>query len=88
MNLLQLSTIFKQKNNRMKFFTTPNSKNIIATVHIVTTKNFELTFLLMLYSHDYTSVFMQNFLTKETTNFFLFTDHRHSFCTFQKYIHI
>ena len=71
MNLLQLSTIFKQKNNRMKFFTTPNSKNIIATVHIVTTKNFELAFLLMLYFHDYTSAFYAELSYKRNNKFFL-----------------
>ena len=38
----------------MKFFTTPNSKNIIATLCIVTIEKAELTFLLILYSHDST----------------------------------
>ena len=36
----------------MKFFTTPNSKNIIATLRIVTIEKSELTFLLILYFHD------------------------------------
>ena len=33
----------------MKFFTTPNSKNVIATLRIVTIEKSELTFLLVLY---------------------------------------
>ena len=37
----------------MKFFTTPNSKNLIATLRIVTTEKFELIFLLMLYFHSF-----------------------------------
>ena len=35
----------------MEFFTTPNSKKIIATLRIVTIEKSELTFLLMLYFH-------------------------------------
>ena len=35
----------------MKFFTTPSSKNIIATLRIVTIEISELTFLLILYFH-------------------------------------
>ena len=35
----------------MKFFTTSNSKNVIATLGIVTTERSELTFLLILYFH-------------------------------------
>ena len=35
----------------MKFFTTPSSKNIIATLRIVTIEIPELTFLLILYFH-------------------------------------
>ena len=35
----------------MNFFTTPNSKNIIATLRIVTIEKSELTFLLVLYFH-------------------------------------
>ena len=55
MKLLQSSTTFKQKNNHevscdqdlcMKLFTTPDSKNIIATLLIVTIRKSELTFLL------------------------------------------
>ena len=42
----------------MKFFTTPNSKNIIATLHIVTIEKSELTFLLILYFHDYDNDFI------------------------------
>ena len=36
----------------MKFFTTSNSKNIIATLRIVTIEKSELAFLLILYFHD------------------------------------
>ena len=55
--LLQSSTIFKQRDNPnvsfkenfcLKFFITPNSKNVIATLHIVTTKKPKLTFFLLL----------------------------------------
>ena len=35
----------------MKFFTTPNSKNIIATLRIVTIEKSVLAFLLILYFH-------------------------------------
>ena len=35
----------------MEFFTTPNSKNIIATLRIVTIEKSELTFLLISYFH-------------------------------------
>ena len=35
----------------MKFFTTSNSKNIIATLRMVTIEKSELTFLLILYFH-------------------------------------
>ena len=38
----------------MEFFTTPNSKNIIATLRIVTIEKSELTFLLILYFHEIT----------------------------------
>ena len=38
----------------MEFFTTPNSKNLIATLRIVTIETSELTFLLILYLHDLT----------------------------------
>ena len=37
----------------MKFFTTPNSKNIIATLRIVTIKKSKLAFLLILYFHAF-----------------------------------
>ena len=37
----------------MKFFTTPNSKYIIATLRIVTTEKSELTFLFILYFHGF-----------------------------------
>ena len=36
----------------MEFFTTPNSKNIIAILRIVTIEKSELTFFLTLYFHD------------------------------------
>ena len=60
MKLLQSSRSFKQKNNHvvpcnkifwMKFFTNPNSKNIIATLRIVTIEKSELIFCLILYFH-------------------------------------
>ena len=37
-------------------FVTPNSKNIIATLRIVTTEKSELAFLLILYFHDITQI--------------------------------
>ena len=37
----------------MKFFTTPNSKYIIATLRLVTIEKSELTFLLILYFHGF-----------------------------------
>ena len=61
LKLLQSRPTFKQKVNHkvsshyiscMKFFTTSNSKNIIATLGIVTIEKSELTFLLILYYHD------------------------------------
>lgn len=36
----------------MKYFTTPNAKNIIATLLIITLEKIELVFLLKLYFHD------------------------------------
>ena len=60
MKLLQSSLSFKQKNNHevtcglnfcMKIFTTPNSKNMIVSLHIVTIEKPALTFLLMSYFH-------------------------------------
>ena len=36
----------------MEFFTTPNSKNIIAILRIVTIEKSELTFFLTLHFHD------------------------------------
>ena len=36
----------------MEFFTTPNSKNIIAALRIVTIEKSELTFLLIMYFHE------------------------------------
>ena len=62
LKLLQSRTIFKQKGNHevsgyknfcMKVFTTPNSKNLIATLCTVTIKKSELTCLLTLYFHAY-----------------------------------
>ena len=38
----------------MNFFTTPNSKNVIATLRIVTIEKSELTFLLVLYFYGFT----------------------------------
>ena len=38
-------------NSCIKFFTTPNSKNIIATLRTVAVEKFELTFLIILYFH-------------------------------------
>ena len=40
----------------MKFFTTPSSKNIIATLRIVTIEISELTFLFILYFHGQTKL--------------------------------
>ena len=37
----------------MKVFTTPNPKNIVATLRIVAIEKSELTFLLILYFHDF-----------------------------------
>ena len=63
LKLLQSRATFKQKGNYevsshqnfcMEFFTTPNSKNLIATLRIVTIETSELTFLLILYLHDLT----------------------------------
>ena len=57
MKLVQSNTISKQKINDevscdinfcMKFFTTSNSRKIIATLRIVTIEKSELTFLLIL----------------------------------------
>ena len=65
MKLSQPSTIFKLKNNHkvscdyifcMNFFTTFNSKSIIAALRIVTIEKSELTFLLVLYFHNNTYV--------------------------------
>ena len=60
MKLLQSSAIFKQKiimkylaSNIFArvFFTTPNSKNIIATLRIVIIEKSELVFFLILHFH-------------------------------------
>ena len=48
----------------MKFFTTPNSKNVIATLRIVTIEKAELTFLLILYFHRQT--LLRFYLLKRT----------------------
>ena len=42
----------------MEVFTTPNSKNIIATLPIVTIEKSELTFLLILYFYGYDNDFI------------------------------
>ena len=47
----------------MKYFTTPNSKNIIATLHIVTIGKSELAFLIILYFYGQ---------TQSLSNFFFF----------------
>ena len=41
----------------MNFFATPNSKNIIATLHIVTIEKSELTLLLALYFHSMNNLY-------------------------------
>ena len=62
MKLLQASTIFKQIDNPevfwnwnfyIKLFTSLNSKNIIASLRIVTVKISELTLFLILNFHTY-----------------------------------
>ena len=67
---------FKQKNNYevscdknfcINFFTTPSSKNIIATLRTITIEISELTFLLILYSHDINEIF--NFKRNFKLNF-------------------
>ena len=68
--LLQSSTIFKQKNHEVsydlnfciKFFTTPNSKNVISILRLVRREKSEFTFLLILYFHeyDYTTNYLPN----------------------------
>ena len=47
----------------MKFFATPNSKNIIVTLRIVTIEKSGLTFLLMLYFYGNLFFFNKNYLT-------------------------
>ena len=48
----------------MNFFTTPNSKNVIATLRIVTIEKSELTFLLVLYFYGLpATTFMYNTLS-------------------------
>ena len=49
----------------MKFFTTPNSKNITATLRIVTIEKSELTFLLLLYFYDFQNKSAHNLETLE-----------------------
>ena len=65
MILLQSSTIFKQKNNRekfcdynlcMKFFITPNSKIIFATLPIVKIEKSMLKLLIIFYFHENTNL--------------------------------
>ena len=41
----------------MNFFATPNSKNTIATLHIVTIEKSELTLLLVLYFHSMNNLY-------------------------------
>ena len=47
----------------MKFFATPNSKNIIVTLRIVAIEKSGLTFLLMLYFHGNPFFLNKNYLT-------------------------
>ena len=51
----------------MNFFTTPNSKNVIATLRIVTIEKSELTFLLVLYFYGFTD-------QESPKNFIAFSD--------------
>ena len=68
MKLLQSSTIFKQKVMKClatkifasKCFTTPNSKNMIVTLFIVTIEISELTCLLILHFHVTTKQCVQD----------------------------
>ena len=53
----------------MKFFTTSNSKNIIATLRMVKIEKSELTFLVILYFHG------QNHLSDEERFQFKLTKH-------------
>ena len=55
----------------MEFFTTPNSKNIIATLRIVTIEKSESTFLLILYFHGLVNEFE---LFKQAFYFYYFAD--------------
>ena len=54
----------------MKFFTTPNSKNLIATLRIVTLEKHELTFLLILYFHDRLNMGIEENLEIESNGIF------------------
>ena len=54
----------------MEFFTTPNSKNIIATLHIVTIEKSELTFLLILYFPALAQVYSCEFCEISKNTFF------------------
>ena len=47
----------------MKFFATPNSKNIIVTLRIVTIEKSGLTFLLMLHFHGNLFFLNKNYFT-------------------------
>ena len=49
--IFETVAIMHNQNFCMKFFTTPNSKNLIATLRIATLEGPELTFLLILYFH-------------------------------------
>ena len=54
----------------MKFFTTPNSKNIIATLRIVTLEKHELTFLLILHFHNRLNVVIEENLEIDSNGIF------------------
>ena len=80
---LQSSTIFKQgyhevscnQNFCMKYITTPNPKNVIATRSIVTIEISKLTFLIMLYFYGHIQDFLyrvfhiQGVLQEKLSNF-------------------
>ena len=54
----------------MEFFTAPNSKNIIATLRIVTIEKSELTFLLILYFPALAQVYSCEFCEISKSAFF------------------
>ena len=69
----------------MNFFTTPNSKNIIATLRIVTIEKSELTFLLILYFHAQNNVkLIPNFYLNFTLDAAIMTDFNRSKMLYSK----